>query len=335
MQVLLYERSFARIREVLAQQMAEIEPLLMHDDGTLSLHGQPVAPEAAAPLAAWANSDLYSGGPVREFMIACLKSTSLRWIQSSAAGFDHPVFSMLVDKGIALSTSNASAVAIAEFVLAGVLEEYQPQRARRELQAQRRWERTGFREISGSTWLVVGVGSIGAEVARRARAFGAQVIGVRRSPQGDEPVDRMIGPASIAEVLPQCDVVVLCAPANRDSLRLVDTAFLSRMHPRSLLVNIARGALIDEAALLASLDRGVPACAILDVFETEPLPAGSPLWTHPRVRVSAHAAANGSGFIARGDAVFLSNLQRFARGERPLYVADPAVVKQSVPGNTP
>lgn len=332
MQVLLYERSFARVRSFFEQHGRLVEPLLMHDGGALSLRGQPLAPGEAAPAAAWANSDLYDGGPVREFMIACLKSPTLRWIQSSAAGFDHPVFSMLVDKGIALSTSNASAVAIAEYVLAAVLNEYQAQTQRRELQRARRWERARFRETFGTTWLVIGIGNIGAEVAQRARAFGASVIGVRRSPRGGEPVDRMIAPGGVAEVLPQCDVVVLCAPANRDSIRLVDAAFLARMKPDSVLVNIARGALVDESALLASLDRGVPGCAVLDVFEDEPLPASSPFWSHPRVRLSAHDAANSDGFVRRSDALFVSNLQRFVSGQAPLHLAEPAVVKQSVPG---
>lgn len=329
MQVLLYERSYPRIRAQLERQLPAVEPLLMGSGGTLSLAGQPIALEAARPEAAWANSDLYAGGPVREFMVACLKSQSLRFIQSSAAGFDHPVFGLLVDKGITLATSDASAVAIAEFVLAAVLNEYQPQVLRRELQNDRRWRAAQFREVAGTTWLVIGVGHIGSEVAKRARAFGARVIGVRRTPRGDEPVDRMLSPATMREVIPECDVVVLCAPANRDSQHIVDAQFLSRMKAQSLLINISRGALLDERALIASLRRGVPEYAILDVFETEPLPEDSPLWTDPRVRVSAHNAANGSGFIRRGDALFLDNLKRFANGEPLLHVADPLLVKQS------
>jgi phosphoglycerate dehydrogenase-like enzyme len=101
------------------------------------------------------------------------------------------------------------------------------------------------------------------------------------------------------------------------------------MKQSSVLVNIARGALIDERALLDSLARGVPACAILDVFETEPLPSDSPLWSHPRVRVSAHNAANSDGFEARNDALFLRNLARFAAGQTPELVVDAATVKAS------
>jgi phosphoglycerate dehydrogenase-like enzyme len=308
-----------------------VEPLLMAKDGSLTLGGAAIAAQDAAPVAAWANGDLWGGGPAREFMILCLKSSTLRWLQSGAAGFDHPVFARLCEKGVALSTSNASAIAIAEFVLAAVLDEYQPQARRRELQRAHKWRRVPFREVCGTTWLVVGVGNIGSEVATRARAFGATVIGVRRSPRGDEPVDRMVAPSALPDVLPECDVVVLCAPANPDSAHLVDAAFLARMKARSTLVNIARGALVDEAALLAALERGVPACAVLDVFATEPLPESSPLWSHPRVRVSAHDAPDSDGFGRRGDELFLSNLQRLAAGLEPLHLVDPAAVTQSAP----
>ena len=100
MQVLIYERAYARIRAALEQRVCGIEPLLMADDGALTLNGAPISAEAAQPVVAWANTDLYVSGPVRVFMVFCLKSSTLRFIQSSAAGFEHPVFSLLVDKGL-------------------------------------------------------------------------------------------------------------------------------------------------------------------------------------------------------------------------------------------
>jgi phosphoglycerate dehydrogenase-like enzyme len=301
----------------------------MRDDGSLWVHGEPRVASEIAPRVAWANSELYDGGPVRDFMVLCLKSSSLAFVQSSAAGFDHPVFGMLVDKGILLGTSAASAIAIAEFVLASVLDVCHDPAGRRNAQAQCRWQRQPFREIHGTRWLVVGMGNIGREVAVRARAFGAYVTGVRRHPSGQEPADRMLPTTELLSAVPEADVVALSAPANRNTLHMVDARFLGMMRPNSILVSVARGALVDEAALLGALDRGVPACAVLDVFETEPLPPESRFWTHPRVRLSAHDAAHGSGFIARSDALFLDNLARFARGEPPLHVVAPEAVRQS------
>jgi phosphoglycerate dehydrogenase-like enzyme len=329
MQALLYGPSYARIRSALEQETPGIEPLLMANDGTLSLHGAPIAAEAAAPVVAWANAEVYLSSVAREFMGLCLKSATLRFVQSSAAGFEHPVFLRLVDRGIVLANSNASAISIAEFVLARVLDELQPNAQRKALQAAQRWERTPFREIAGQTWLVVGLGNIGCEVVKRAQAFGAHVIGARRTLRGDEICDRTVTLAALDQVLPSCDVVVLAAPSNPESRHLIGAARLSLMKQSSVLVNIARGALIDEPALLESLARGVPACAILDVFETEPLPSDSPLWSHPSVRVSAHNAANSDGFEARNDALFLRNLARFAAGQTPELVVDAATVKAS------
>jgi phosphoglycerate dehydrogenase-like enzyme len=309
----LYEKSFARVAPALAAAVPDVEPVLMRADGSLSVDG-------ASPVVAWANSDVYDGGPVRDFMLFCLKSPSLRFVQSSAAGFDHPIFGKLVDRGIALANSPASAIGIAEFVFANVLDICHDLSERRRAQSARQWQAQTFRELHGMRWLVIGMGNIGREVAVRARAFGAHVTGVRRSIAGDEPVERMLTPSQLLPELGGADVVVVCAPANAETERMVDARFLSQLRPASILVNVARGALVDETALLAALERGVPAWAVLDVFQTEPLPVESPFWSHPRVRLSAHDAANGSGFIARNDALFIENLARFARGALPCHL---------------
>ena len=325
----MLERSFQRLERALRSEVPSLQPLLMRDDGSLWLNGERCAAEAAAPLAAWANSEVYDGGPTRDFMVFCLKSPSLKFIQSSAAGFDHPVFGMLVDKGIALANSDASAIAIAEFVMASVLDLWNDPAQRRRAQADCRWEMHRFRELHGTHWLVIGMGSIGSEVALRARAFGAKVSGVRRTPTGSEPADCMLTPAALHEASPQAVVVVLSAPATPQTQHLVNADFLRAMRPHSVLINVARGALVDEAALLQALERGVPEYAVLDVFAQEPLPAQSPLWSHPRVRVSGHTAAASDGFLRRSDRLFLDNLARFARGETPHRLVPPEVVKQT------
>jgi phosphoglycerate dehydrogenase-like enzyme len=250
-------------------------------------------------------------------MIFLLKSSGVRWLQTGSAGVDDPVFGKLAAKDIQLTNSNATAIAISEFILASVLDVFHPNRERRAAQTAGDWQRLEFREISATTWAIVGLGNIGRETAIRAAAFGAKVVGVRRRPIGDEPVGSMVGPNALPRVLPQADVVVLSLALNSQSSRMVDRDFLAAMKPGSILINIARGGLVDEAALLASLDRGTPEWAILDVFDTEPLPPESPLWSHPRVRASGHCAAFGSGTQARGDLLFLDNLGRYLAG-RPL-----------------
>ncbi len=310
----------------------------MREDGKLLFEGRVVDAENAAteglsPQAAWANTDVYIGGPVVEFMVFCLKCESLRWVQSSAAGFDHPVFGMLVDKGVTLTNSDAAGIAIAEYVMAGVLDHYQPNQQRRQAQAEKQWKRIPFREVCGTTWLVIGIGNIGGQIARRAMAFGAYVIGVRRCPTGNEPAQETIRPTELLSTVPRADVVVLAAPSNQQSQHIVNAEFLAAMSPRSTLVNIARGTLVDEQALLQSLERGIPEHVLLDVFENEPLPPESPLWSHPRVRITAHNAPNSEGFRQRNDQLFLDNLARFVAGTPLRNAVASETVKQSVQGN--
>jgi phosphoglycerate dehydrogenase-like enzyme len=266
---------------------------------------------------AWPTADLFEPeAPLRPFFAFLLQSTTLRWIQSPAAGVDAPVFAELVKRGIRLTTSHVTDIPISEYVLRSVLDHFQRPREWAASSAERAWRRHDFREVHGTTWLVVGLGSIGGATAVRARAVGATVIGVRRSPTGDEPVDRMVTPAEVPGLLGEADVVVLAAPSTPDTRHLVDDAFLAAMKPGSLLVNIARGALVDEEALVRALDAGTTIeAAVLDVTATEPLPPDSKLWDHPRITITPHDAAGGTGRFARAADLFLDNLERYRAGE--------------------
>lgn len=310
--LLVYRKAYERLRDKLESQ---VTCLVMDDDGACQMNGNAVELTEHTPDIAWANRDLYVSGPVREFMVACLKSPTLQWFQSSAAGFEHPVFGKLVANGVTLTNANASAVPIAEFVLAQVLDAFHPNQDRRAKQARKEWASTPFRDVAGSTWLVYGLGSIGKEVATRARAFGATVIGTRRSPVGDEPVDEMIQPADVVAHVGRADVVVLTAALNDSNRHIVGPDFVRAFRRDAVLVNVGRGGLVDEDALLQGLDNATPGTAILDVFEEEPLPASSPFWEHPRVRLTAHCAGASPGTSLRGDEIFLDNLSRFVSGE--------------------
>lgn len=315
MRILLTATAAARFGDRLPD---DVTPVVMQPDGSLA-GGTPW--EEAAVEVAWPTADLFEpGAPVRPFFAFLLQSTTLRWIQSPAAGVDAPVFAQLVRKGIRLTTSHVTDIPISEYVLRAVLDHYQRPELWAASAADRAWRRHDFREVHGTTWLIIGLGSIGAATAVRARAFGATVIGVRRSPTGDEPVDRMVRPAEVPEVLGQADVVVLAAPATPDTRQLVDAGFLAAMKPASLLVNIARGALVDEDALLAALDAGTSLeAAVLDVTATEPLPPDSPLWGHPAVTITPHDAAGGTGRFARAADLFLENLHRYRAGGELLH----------------
>ena len=319
--LLIYRPTYLRLRERLHAADPDLHPILFGDDNRLEAEGREVTAEIAGADAALANGEVFFSSAARGFSISMLKSPALKWVQSAAAGYDHPIFRQLVDKGLMLTTSHGQAVGMADFVIAGVLDHFGGGPARRVAQASGEWRRLTFREVEGSSWLVIGFGAIGQGVARRARAFGANVVGVRRDLSPHPLADRIAPPSEVLRALADADVVVLSLPLSSETRHLADQAFFLAMKPGAVLVNVGRGGLVDEPALLAALDRGVPEHAILDVFETEPLPPESPFWNHPRVSVSAHTSGATEGQHARNDALFLDNLARFVRGEPLLNLA--------------
>lgn len=323
MRLLIHERSYRRTAGAIAVHGSCVDPLLVNDAGELTLYGAPLGLDEARAEAAWVNSDAFFGGGMQAFAAAALRSPDLKWVQSGAAGFDHAIFGQFVEKGAVLTTSHGQAVGIADYVLWGVLDVYQGGPARRANQTSHDWRRLAYRELDGTRWVILGFGAIGQGVAVRARAFGAHVTGVRRSGAPDPAADRMITPEGFLGALPEADVVALCAPATRETRHIAGAEAFASMKPGSVLVNVGRGALVDEPALLAALDRGAPAHAVLDVFETEPQPADSPFWDHPRVTLTPHAAGMSSGNAPRNDALFLDNLGRYLAGQPLRNVADP------------
>jgi phosphoglycerate dehydrogenase-like enzyme len=313
MQVLLTDTAFTTFADRL-QGIYQIEWLRLAAGEQLRLGDRHVGAEEVSPEVAWATADMFYSGLLRPFFRLSLECPSMRWLHSPAAGLDMPGYRELLTNGVRLTTSHVNRIPIAEYVMSAVLRHYQRPDEWQAAQADRVWRHHEFREVHGTTWLIIGLGAIGAEVAVRAKAFGARVLGVRRYPAGDEPVDEMLAPGALTDVLPASDVIVLAAPASRETRHLVDATFLARMREGSVLINIARGALVDEAALLVALDRGVPEAAILDVFQTEPLPPDSPLWTHPRVVVTPHSSAGGTGRLVRAADLFLDNLGRYRSG---------------------
>ena len=312
MRLLIHEKAWRRVEALIP---AGVEALTVNDAGEILLAGQALDADRAQPDIVWANADAFFSPGARTFMTAALKSSSLRWVQRGAAGFDTPVFGQFIQKGARLTTSHGQAVGMADYVLWGVLDALQDGPGRRAAQAAGQWERRPFREIEGSRWTIFGFGAIGRGVAVRARAFGAHITAIRRSAALDPAADRMAKQADLPELMAETDVLVLAAPLTPETRHVANAGLFERMTPGSIFVNVGRGPLVDEAALLAALDRGIPEHAVLDVFETEPLPAESRFWNHPRVTLTPHSSGMSAGNAGRNDTLFLDNLRRYLAGE--------------------
>jgi len=278
--------------------------------------GEAGAAGAVDPEVAMLTADTFGrAGAVDAWAQVLARSPSLRWLHSPASGYI-TFYDPLLERGVRVSGARVNAIPIAEFVLRSVLDHYQQPGLWGDAQARHAWQPHQFREVHGTSWLVVGLGAIGTAVATRALAFGARVTGVRRTPSGSEPAEIEVRtPDRLLDAVGDADVVVISLPSTPATAGLVGAEFLDATRPGSVLVNVARGSLVDETALLAALDAGRPEIAILDAFATEPLPVDHPFWDHPKVVVTPHAAAGGLARHGRGADAFLDNLARYRRGE--------------------
>lgn len=258
----------------------------------------------------------------RQFFSAIRKAARLKWLHTFAAGLDHAVYAELLARGVRLTgSSGAAAVPIAHTAIMGMLALARHLPSWLALQRRHAWEPLRDADsypvdLREQTALVVGVGRIGAEIARLARAFGLHVIGVRRGPRrSGEPVDELHVPQALPELLPRADWLFLACPLTPETRGLIDAAAIARLPRGAIVINIARGKIVAEPALVDALTSGHLAGAYLDVFDTEPLPADSPLWDMPNVLVSPHNATISAGNEARIRTIFLENLRRWGRGE--------------------
>jgi len=250
-----------------------------------------------------------------EFMGVALGLGGMRWLHTFSAGVDHPVFKGLLARGVRVTTSSgASAAAVAQMAILLLLALSRDLPAHFVSQRERRWVPGQGEDLEGKVVGVVGLGPIGLEVARLARALGMRVIGMRRRPAGDEPCETW-PMARLGELLALADYVVLALPLTPDTHHLLDAAAIARMRPMARLVNVGRGELVDEAALAAALRDGRIAGAGLDVFEEEPLSEASPLWGLSRVIVTPHIAASTPTAHHHAAELFVENLGRWVRGE--------------------
>jgi phosphoglycerate dehydrogenase-like enzyme len=255
----------------------------------------------------------------------------LRWVHSPAAGVGGMLFPAMIESPVVMSNSRGiSAGTIAEHVLAVTLARFRKLSLAFHSQSRRQWAQEAFvadsplRTIAGARVLVVGLGSIGSATATRLIALGARVTATRRTPARPAPegVEAVVPPDRLHQLLPGADVVIIAAPQTRETRALIGAPELAAMRRDALLVNVSRGRLVDEAALVAALTNTPTLAAALDVFEEEPLPSTSPLWSLPNVLITPHI----SGFRPdHWDAVtdlFADNLRRFDAGQPLLNIVN-------------
>lgn len=322
MQILMTKAASERVRGRIATLAPDAQIVTAVSADAYELDGQPIAVEEINPEVVWLSLDSYASGTLGQLFGRLMKTDAPRWTQIMAAGIDNPMFRSIMEKGVRISKSSAQATPIAEYVVSHALSLLTPIQAQADLQAKREWKSTPYREIAKTRWLMFGFGNIGHEIAKRIKPFGVELTVVRRNPAPDSLADRVIAMSEIADVLPQADVIVLACALNDDTRNMCDDAFFRAMKPGAVLINIGRGGLVDEEALKAGLDRDQPGHAVLDVFQTEPLPADSWFWDHPKVRVSAHTSNSGDGNLGRGDELFLENLGRYLAKQPLLNEAD-------------
>jgi phosphoglycerate dehydrogenase-like enzyme len=249
----------------------------------------------------------------------------LRWVQVIGAGVDHLRGVGLGEQVTVTNAAGVAAVPIAEFVIGRLLQVWKRFDEMGELQRRHEWEPTYGRLVAGSTIALVGLGAIGGAVAERARALDMHVIGIRRSytPGATSPLtNELFGPDALHEVLGRADAVVLSAPSTPETQDLFDANAFAAMKPGSVFCNVARGALVDEDALIATMRAGHLHAAILDVTRAEPLPADSPLWDVPGILISPHSAASLDRYMEALFGLFADNLGRYRRGEALRNVVD-------------
>ena len=271
----------------------------------------------------------YWGGAIRHLVSAAAPPPALRWVQLSSAGADRVDTALISEAGLTFTTARGlHAVPIAEFVLTYMLMFVKgwPRLWRSQMAGE--YDRAVVPgNLEGKTVGIVGMGAIGAELARRAKALGCRVLGVRRSftERGPDAVaDEAVPPADLDYLLAESDFVVIAAPLTEETRGLIGAAQLRTMGPRSYLLNIARGELVEEVALIEALRTGTIAGAALDVFEREPLARSSPLWELDNVILTPHVTGGVEDYHARATAIFCANLARYLAGEPLHNVVDPA-----------
>jgi D-2-hydroxyacid dehydrogenase (NADP+) len=310
-----------------AARGADIVPRARAVNPSLELIVLPADPAGRLPdeVCARVNLAFFSGDVFpdfsRQFFSTIRKAPKLNWLHVFNAGVDHPIYTEMMQRGVRLTTSSGStAVPIAQTAITGMLMLARNFPRWLAAQARHEWDPARApdlpRDLCEQKVLIVGLGSIGNEIARLAKAVGMPVTGIRRSGRhsGDH-ADHVAPPDRLDALLPQADWLVIACPLTPETRGLITAERLQRLPRHARVVNIGRGEIMDEPALIAALRSGHLGGAYLDVFAQEPLPAESPLWDMQNVIVTPHNSAAAAGNDGRVYDIFADNLDRWLRGE--------------------
>ena len=270
----------------------------------------------AALDALFLSDPAYEQDPALTSIVELLRSAPPPWLQTANTGVDHMVYQLALDAGCRLT--NAPGVhggPIAEYVFAHILHHAKRLRAHHDQARVRQWRPMLSIELAGQTLGIVGYGGIGRAIAKRAKAFEMQTIATKRNPPNDPNLDRHLTPDQLGELLSVSDYVVLCVPLTDATVNLIGAAELALMQPHALLINVARGRMLDLRALHAALVRRRLAGAVLDVSPDEPPAPDALIWKLPRTAVTPHDACDVPAAVPRTVEFFLANLAHFVKGE--------------------
>ncbi len=296
----------------------------------VSSDGDGGAPSPAS-LRAVRGAEVYVGWGVAPDVLRVGQGT-LRWVHTASAGVGVVTTAAMRGSGIVLTNSRGiHAHPIADWTIAALGYCARGFHDAVAAQRRRRWIKGDFtdgsvrvREFSELRVGLVGLGGVGSAIARRCRALGMEVRAVRRRPGRRRPagVRSVGGPRSLRRLAAQSDVLIVAAPLTRDTRRVIDGGVLRALPRGAFVINLSRGSIVDEVALVRELDRGRLGGAVLDVFAVEPLPASSPLWRHERVLVSPHVSGVSNRFWPRETALIVDNVRRYRSRRRLKNIVD-------------
>lgn len=297
------------------RQLAMLEQLPA--DTTIAVGETAEAFERVAPDADVVFNWSGSGAVLRQVFGMCPK---LGWVHTRAAGLDGVLFPELVESPVPLTNgTGAFSESLGEFAIAGMLFFAKNLRAMVHNQAAGEWTQVEVVEVSGQTVGIVGYGDIGRAVAERARALGMKVLGVKRHAAGG---DGIYGPERRIEMIQRCDYVVVSAPLTEETRGMIGEAEFAAMKPNAVVINLGRGPVIHEGAMVRALREGRIQGAVLDVFDREPLPAGHPFYGMENVLFSPHCADHTPDWLEQAMQLFLDNFERYRKGEALVNVVD-------------